>query len=221
MKKLLVLAALVCLAALPSFAQYPVAAPYLVDFFANNPGPGGTADQNIRLVNVGEFGTPLSSPVGDVCANVYVFDANQEMVACCSCRVTPNGLLTVSVGNSLTNNPVTSVVPVSGAIKIISTIAAGATACTPLTYNAGIAPSLVGWAGHIENSGGTASGTFISVAELLGWYHVPGQLVQAVNDDAPNVDAPVDPNTSEYAFLPQACQFARYLGSGKGTCGCK
>jgi hypothetical protein len=216
MKKLLVLAVLVCIVALPSFAQYPVASPYLIDFFANNPGPGGTADQSIRLVNVGEFGTPLSSPVGDICANVYVFDANQEMVSCCSCRITPNGLLSVSVANSLTNNPVTSVVPVSGAVKIISTVARGTTPCSPLTYNGGIAPSIVGWASHIETSGGTAAGTFISVAELLGWARVPGQVVEVVPD------APVaDPNTSEYAFLPQACQFAQYLGSGKGTCGCR
>jgi len=206
MKKLLVLVALIAMAAIPSFGQYPVAAPYLIDFFANNPGPGGSADQNVRLVNVGEFGTPLSSPTGDVCANVYVFDANQEMVACCSCRITPNGLLSISVGNSLTNNPVTSVVPVSGAVKIISTLARGTTACTPLTYNGGIQPSLVGWASHIETSGGTAAGTFISVAELLGWFEVP---------------AATGANASEQDFLPQACQFARYLGSGKGTCGCK
>ena len=206
MKKLLVLVALIALAAIPSLAQYPVAAPYLVDYFANNPGPGGAADQLVRIVNVGQYGTPLSSPVGDVCANVYVFDANQEMVACCSCRVTPNGLLSISVANSLTNNPVTSVVPVNGDIKIISTLARGTATCTPLTYNGGIAPSLVGWGSHIETSGGTAQGTFISVAELLGWNVVP--------------DADGD-NASEQAFLPQACQFARYLGSGKGTCGCK
>src|SRR3954463_1259349 len=162
MKKLLVLAAVLIMAALPSMAQVPSSA-YMVDYFSNNPGPGGAADQQVRLVNVGVYGTPLTSPVGDVCSNVYVFDANQEMVACCSCRVTPNGLLTLSVANGLTNNPVTSVVPVNGAIKIISTIAGAR--CTPLTYNGGIAASLVGWGSHIETSGGTAPGTFIAVSE--------------------------------------------------------
>src|SRR6185369_7628066 len=155
MKKLLVLAAVLIMAALPLMAQTSSA--YMVDYFSNNPGPGGAADQQLRLVNVGVYGTPLTSPVGDVCANVYVFDANQEMVACCSCRITPNGLLTLSVANGLTNNPVTSVVPVNGAIKIIPTLAAGV--CSPLTYNGGVAPSLVGWASHIETSGGTAPGT--------------------------------------------------------------
>jgi hypothetical protein len=75
-----------------------------------------------------------------------------------------------------------------------------------LSANGGIAPSLVGWASHIETPGGTAPGTFISVAELLGWFEVP---------NAEGADA------SEAEFLPQACQFARYLGSGKGTCACK
>ena len=147
---------------------------------------------------MGQYGTPLTSPVGDICANIYVFDANQEMVACCSCRVTPNGLLSLSVANGLTNNPVTSVVPVNGEVKIISTLAGAK--CTPLTYNGGIAPSIVGWASHIETSGGTAAGTFISVSELLGWPAVPD---------------------AEGAFLPQACQFAQYLGSNKGVCACK
>jgi len=91
-------------------------------------------------------------------------------------------------------------------VKIISTLAAGTTPCTPLTYNAGIEPSLVGWASHIETSGGTAAGTFISVGELLGWFEVPNAI---------------GANASEQAFLLQGCQFARYLGSGKGTCGCK
>jgi hypothetical protein len=202
MKKLFLVVAILAMAAIPSFGQYPVAAPYLIDYFSNNPGPGGAADQTVRLVNVGQYGTPLTSPVGDICANVYVFDANQEMVACCSCRITPNGLLTLSVANGLTNNPVTSVVPVNGAVKIIPTLA-GAT-CSPLTYNGGVAPGLVGWASHIETSGGTAPGTFIAVAALLGWPEVP--------DTA---------GASEAAFLPTACQFAQYLGSNKGVCACK
>src|SRR3954464_7839058 len=186
MKKLFALVALLAFVALPAFSQNSI---YMIDYFSNNPGPGGAADQTVRLVNVGVLGTPLTSPVGDVCANIYVFDANQEMVACCSCRVTPNGLLALSVANGLTNNPVTSVGPVNGAGKVIST-SAGAR-CTPLTYNGGIAPSLVGWASHIETSGGTAPGAFISVSELLGWPAVP--------------DAAAG---SELAFLPQACQFA-------------
>ena len=197
MKKLLALAAILVMAAIPSIAQQNSV--YLVDYFSNNPGPGGAADQIVRLVNFGLNGTPLTSPVGDVCANVYVFDANQEMVACCSCRITPNGLLTLSVANGLTNNPVTSVVPVNGDIKVLSTAANGATACTPLTDNNGLLPSTVGFGTHLQTSGGTAPGTFITETELANATLSAGEL----------------------QFLFQGCQFARYLGSGKGTCGCK
>ncbi len=81
MKKLLTLMALLIMAAIPALAQGPINGPYLVDYFSNNVG---AADQTVRLVNFAAAGTPLTSPVGDVCANIYVFDANQEMIACCS-----------------------------------------------------------------------------------------------------------------------------------------
>jgi hypothetical protein len=96
---------------------------YFVTYFANNSGPSTTGpDQSIRIINVGRAGTPLTVPVGDLCANIYVFDNNQEMVACCSEEVTPNELDSASVGNQLTNNPLTSVVPASGVIKVITTL---------------------------------------------------------------------------------------------------
>jgi hypothetical protein len=203
MKKILVFVALLALAAIPSFAQ----SAYLVDFFSNNPGPGSPADKDVRLVNSGAFGTPLTSPIGDVCANIYVFDANQEMVECCSCRITPNGLLTLSVGNNLTNNPVTSVVPVDGAVKIVATDGSAGGACTPVNYNGG----------------------------PLGKFPIPIQGYWTHKHCFP----PVDPrgcfisflktetnmpaarlSDAESGFLPQACQFARYLGSSKGVCTC-
>jgi len=175
----------------------------MIGYFSNNPGPGGAADQQIRLVNFGAAGTPLTSPVGDVCANVYVFDANQEMVACCSCRVTPNGLLTLSIANGLTNNPVTSVVPVNGDVKIVSTAAQGSSACTPLSWNGGFLDSSVGFSTHLQVSGGTASGTYITETALA----TPTLGVITQGPEGP--------------FLLQACQFARYLGSNKGICSCR
>ena len=175
-------------------------------YFSNNPGPGGAADQQIRLINYGSNGTPLTSPVGDVCANIYVFDANQEMVSCCSCRITPNGLLTLSVANGLTNNPVTSVVPVNGDVVIIPILAGPF--CDPVNWisvdlgggiGIGFPNSVVGFSTHLQTSGGTTPGTFITETTI------------------PNVG----PFKGNAEFLRQSCQFAQYLGSGKGRCSCK
>jgi hypothetical protein len=201
MKQLLLVVSLIALAALPSAAQ-TIYSPYLVDYYANNTGPvPGATDQTIRLVNVGVFGTPMTSPVGDICANIYVFDNNQEMISCCACRLTPNELATASVGTQLTNNPVTSVVPIAGVIKIIAKKAYDH--CDP-TYGADtndsfdIAPAgdwLVGFGTHLQVTGGATSVTETNIPTAsLG--------------------------RDERDFLPTACAFAHYLGSGKGTCGC-
>ena len=70
MKKLLVVLGVLVLMSSAAFAQ----GTYFVDYYANNTGPNGTFDQWIRVVNVGLNGTPMTSPVGDICANYYVFD---------------------------------------------------------------------------------------------------------------------------------------------------
>jgi uncharacterized repeat protein (TIGR01451 family) len=191
MRRVLVLALLLFSSMVPTFAQT-----YFVSNFSNNGGPGpGQPDQVLRLINVGnDRGTPLNDPQGDVCANFYVFDANQEMISCCSCLITPNGLLTVSVGSQLTNNPVTSVVPVNGAIKIaINEPSSCGNPTTPLT---GVDASLaVGFATHVQT---TSTATFIT-----------------------EVNIPTAPLSAEEGrFLPQACAFVRYVGSGKGVCNC-
>ncbi|MGC2324696.1 MAG: hypothetical protein WA463_18825 [Terriglobales bacterium] len=191
MKKLLIILGLLVLAPGALLAQGPT---YYVDYYANNPGPVTSGnDQVIRIVNVGRGGTPLTSPVGDICADIYVFDNNQEMISCCSCRLTPNELLSASVAFNLTNNPVTSVVPAAGVVKIGLT--GGFPACdTPLT--ASDASLGVVFGTHLQVTGGA---TFVTEAEKL-----PSPL-----------------SAAEAAFLPTACQFAQYLGSGKGICSCR
>ncbi len=193
MKKLLVLVALLALAAIPTLAQGPITGPYLVDYYANNAAAG--ADGTIRLVNFGAAGNPMTTPTGDVCANIYVFDANQEMVACCSCRITPNGLLTLSVRNDLTFNVLTRIFPTNGDVKIVSTAAVGNTLCTPVTYNGGLLDSVVGFGAHVQVTAGAA---------YITETNIPAAAL----------------STSEQGFLTQTCQFARYLGSGFGTCNC-
>lgn len=95
MKKLVLLSALcVLLCVAPAFGQFQV--PLFVDYFSNNSGVPTASDQLIRLINPGVFGTPMNPGEGALCANIYVFDNNQEMVECCACPFTANGLLTLS-----------------------------------------------------------------------------------------------------------------------------
>ena len=129
MKKLLVVLGILALVPCMALAQ----GTYYVDYYSNNIDHG--LDQAIRIINVGTLGTPLTSPSGDICANVYVFDANQELLACCAQRLTPNELATAFVHYQLTNNTVTTVVPPSGVIKVVLAQPPGST-CTPTTIGA-------------------------------------------------------------------------------------
>jgi hypothetical protein len=195
MKKWFLVVGLVLLiSALPGIATAQTA---IVDYYANNTGPGSAVDQTLRLINVGQLGTPLSSPMGDICANIYVFDTNEAMIACCSCRMPPNALASASVGHELTNHPLTSVIPRAGVITILPIIA-GTVPCSPIAPFASPDASLVkAFSTHVEVSG---PATFITETALL-----PAPLSR---DGA--------------AFLSNACLFLRYLaGSGsRGTCGC-
>jgi len=169
---------------------------YLVDNFANNAGPGTTADALLSLINVAAGGSPLTSPVGDVCANIYVFDATQEMISCCSCYLTPNQLATASVSKQLTNNALVSI-PTTGVIKIMPTKAETAV-CNPAVPSTPSDASLVrGFVTHLEITGGA---TFITETNIPS--------------------APL--GSDEAAFLSNACLFVTYLGSGygKGACSC-
>ena len=126
-KTLWVAAALVGSAAILS-AQAIDPDTFKVNYFSSNPpnncaGIGnsincliqtdGISDGAVRITNVGTSG-------GNLCADIYVFDPYQELAECCSCKITPDGLLTLSVANNLTANTLTGVPLSSGVIKIVS-----------------------------------------------------------------------------------------------------
>ena len=195
MKKLLLLLGLLMLVPSLAFAQATsIIGTYYVDYFANNPGPvPGAPDQIIGAINVGTLGTPLTSPTGDICTNIYVFDNNQEMIACCSGHLTPNGEGAASVGSQVTNNPLTSVVPPSGVIKITLTPRPPGHCNPTVSTTAPDATLGVVFATHLQVTGGR---TFVTETQVL-----PSPL-----------------SAAEEQFLQTACSFTLYLGSGKGTC---
>ena len=138
------------------------------------------------------MGTPIAPGHGTICADIYVFDATQEMVECCSCPITANGILQLSLLNDLTQNPLTGFpAPSDGVIKVVSDTAANCNETAPEPV-----PALLSWQTHTQQP---ITGTFVTTEdEFQPAYLTPDEL----------------------AFLGQACAFVQYLGSGKGVCQC-
>src|SRR5436305_9739699 len=111
--RILVIAAMVAVVA---FAQpnATLDTPYQVKYASNLT----VGDSVINITNTGARGAGLgfgtaASVTGAICANVYVYDPAEEVVACCSCPVTPNGLVSLSARSDLIVNPLTRGNPTS------------------------------------------------------------------------------------------------------------
>jgi hypothetical protein len=124
----------------------------------------------VNLVNAGTVNG--FDPAGRICANIYAHTPDQQLVACCACPVTPNGVKTLSAKVDLFTNTLTPGVANEGVVKIIA-----ATTCNP----ASVAPEnmvsgLVAWRTtlHLNTTTGGYSLTenkfvnaWLSATELL------------------------------------------------------
>jgi len=88
--------------------------PFSVNYFQN--AQTGGPDDTMRIVDPDAYKRGV-----DACANIYVFDPQEEMVECCACPITPSGRLDFSLNKQLTALPVTGVTLNSGTIKIVRT----------------------------------------------------------------------------------------------------
>src|ERR1700732_3530789 len=158
---------------------------YKVNYFSNN---AGTApDATVRIDNPG-------LTYGNLCAMVYVFDADQQMTECCGCVETHNGLRTLSVRANLTSNPLTGRVSTNGVIKVVSA-AINNSPCDP-TSNVSPKANLRVWNTHIQNPVGAAF-----------------PITETESSDSTL-------GATELANLQAQCAFVNILGSGQGICSC-
>ena len=148
-------------------------------------------DSFINLTNTGVQGG--FDPAGNICANVYVIDPAQEVLACCSCPLTPNHLKTLSVKNDLTSNLLTPGVPTSVSVALL---ASNQITCNASGVNAG---NLV--------AGLRAWGTTIHATPVAGSYAVTETEF-----------AKSDLSASELSKLTLYCGFIQANGSGFGIC---
>ena len=158
-----------------------------VDYFANA-NTAGAPDGTVRLDNPGTN----PSATGNICADIFVFDPNQEMSECCSCLLTPDGLRTLSVNSDITGNPLTGVTLTTGVIKVVSTKPTIAGAC-PLPTTVVPVAAVRAWATHIQDSNFAVTETGSQDATL---------------------------SATEIASLGRQCFSIKLVGSGKGVCSC-
>jgi hypothetical protein len=109
----------------------------------------------------------------NLCLNLYTFDPAEELISCCTCSVTPNGLQSLSVLKSLIVNPLTPAVPTAVVIKAVATTGT----CNPSNPTfATLAPGMLGWGTTLHQAPTVAttygvtetpfSNAFLSAAEL-------------------------------------------------------
>jgi hypothetical protein len=155
-----------------------------VDYFANA-NTAGAPDATLRVTDPNTNG-------GNICASIFVFDANQEMSECCSCLLTPDGLRTLSINTDITGNPLTGVTLTTGAIKVVSTRPSRSGTC-PLPVYVNAAAAIRAWATHIQDSNFAVTETGSQDATL---------------------------SSAEIASLASECSGIKSVGSGKGICTC-
>ncbi len=152
------------------------------------------------VVNITNAGTVNGAdPLGEICANVYTFDPAEELISCCTCLVTPNGLDSLSDQTDLISNTLTPGVPTSIVIKLVATLPV-AGVCN--AGNGGIAflpgqlaPGMRAWATTLHNN--AAAGAY--------------QITENVFQDAAL-------SISEDFKLASYCNFIQSDGSGFGIC---
>jgi hypothetical protein len=159
--------------------------------YFSNAHTRGAPEAVLRLVNDGTLSD--ASPAGDICASVYVFDSIEELSECCSCRITPNGILALSVNTNLTHDPLTGKTLTRGIVKVVSSKVSGAF-CDPNV----VAPQIGirGWITHVQQ----ANRSSFSITEE--------KLTDSTYGSAESAD------------LAEDCMVLTELANSTGVCSC-
>jgi hypothetical protein len=152
-------------------------------------------DSFVNITNDGA--SDPAGATGTLCVNVYGFDQNEELLSCCTCTVTPNGLASLSVNNSLFGTTLTGKKPTSAVVELIATTNTGA-ACNAANVTAGqLAPGMRVW------------GTTLHALPGSGYGVTENPFSQGTL------------SADELAHLTSFCGFIQGDGSGQGVCsGC-
>jgi hypothetical protein len=157
---------------------------YFTTYFSNANTPGAP-DATVRIINDGFTGT-------NIYAAIFVFDDSEELTECCDCEITPDSLLSESVNNNLTANPLTGIKPTRGVIKVISS--------SEDSVQSGFGtPGLHAWATHVQKNS-----------------PVKTKTIQFDLTESPLADSNLTP--SEQSLLYELCYFDGKLSGKPCTC---
>ena len=167
-----------------------------------------SGDSVINITNTGANGASLNGPgfggaAGNICVNVYAFSPDEQLVSCCSCLLTPNGLVSLSVNNDLISNTLTGVRPNSVVVKLVNTAAGAGFTGTNCTNSA----ALAGGTSFPLAGGMLAYGTTIHGAPVAGTFGVA---------ETPFLKATLSP--AELASITNRCTNIVGNGSTFGIC---
>jgi hypothetical protein len=193
-KRLVVLSASVVLLSAAAFAQNPITAdsPFQVRYASNL----NIGDSVVNITNTGASG-------GNICVNVYTFAPDEQEISCCTCSVTPDGLASLSVKNSLISNTLTGVVPTAVVVKLLASASGACNAATANPDEVGFPFGLAAW------------GTTIHALPVT-----PGSpaTTYGVTETA---FTPSSLSAAELVRITSLCGFIQTDGSGFGICkGC-
>jgi hypothetical protein len=184
-------------------AQVTTDAPFQVRYAANL----NLGESYINITNDGANGAPLLGPgfggaAGNICVNVYAFSPDEQLISCCSCLVTPNGIVNLGVTRDLTSKTLTGVIPTSVVVKLLATLAGTGGTGTSCT-----------------NSAATVT-TATRVAGMLAWgttIHNGPPAVAAYNVTE-TAFSPATLSAGELASIGGRCASILGNGSGFGIC---
>jgi len=180
-----------------SATNITVDAPFQVRYASNL----NIGDSVVNITNSGARGAALpsgtsASIAGAICANVYTFSPDEQLISCCSCPVTPNGLVSLSAKNDLISNTLTPAVPTSIVIKLLASVPVGGS-CS-----------------------GSAAAPGAATSGMLAWgttlHALPTSPVTFALTETPF--APATLSDGELSRITQLCNFINANGSGFGIC---
>jgi hypothetical protein len=176
---------------------------FQVKYFPNLGIPSGAY---INMTNTGRQGSSTSGVNGgNICVNVYAFNAAEEMFACCNCMITPDGLRSLNVFTDLVGKALTPSAPSEAVVKLVALTPPGTGKTCPST------PS------PIPTSGGSDP---LLARGLRAWgtalHSLPtSPVTYGITETEFSM---ADLGFNEATNLNTYCSVIQIVGSGYGTC---